>query len=324
VRRTLKSGVENEADSAAVEWIARIDRHGGDERHHAALKAWLDADPRHRGAYERARAGWSLLDEALAHGGTAEPTTRGGRPAVSRRAMIGGLSATAAGVAGVAFLGAPTRTHAYSTRIGEIRRVALAHGFSVTLDTDSRMEARTESSRREVRMIRGCALFEVAPGKAGFVATTGDLRAQGSEGVFSLRASPSPEVIVARGELQLSNRSAAGRWRQTLDAGQRATLAPGGVVRIAAISEDAIERSLAWRQGGISLDGETVGVAAQMLNRYNRRPIVVSDPAIANQHIVGWFAIDQPATFAKAVAAAFQGDVVERENAIQILPGEKN
>ena len=43
-------------DEAAAGWVARVDRAPltADEEH--SLRSWLDADPRHRGAYARAMA----------------------------------------------------------------------------------------------------------------------------------------------------------------------------------------------------------------------------------------------------------------------------
>jgi ferric-dicitrate binding protein FerR (iron transport regulator) len=50
-----------------------------------------------------------------------------------------------------------------------------------------------------------------------------------------------------------------------------------------------IERHLAWVDGEIAFDGETLQEATDEFNRYNWRKLKVSDPAIAEVRIGGWF-----------------------------------
>jgi transmembrane sensor len=83
-------------------------------------------------------------------------------------------------------------------------------------------------------------------------------------------------------------------------------------------AEREIERALAWRAGQISLDGETLAEAAAEFNRYNRRPLLVEDPALAHRRFVGLFRTDDPQSFALAVAAASGARLVEDDRAIRL------
>lgn len=309
------SSIENDADIAAAHWLARIDRLGPSEAFNPDLQAWLGQDPRHRGAFERAKAGWALFDEAA----TAPNVRLESRPVpkrrlMDRRAFIGG-GAVAAGL-GIAVISMPAPARAYTTEVGEILRITLADGFSVTLDTDSTILARSSDARSSIELVRGGLLLEASKIDYGFRVETSDYDAEGERGRFYIARAPAAEVIVANGALVL--RSTKRGLSRTLTTGGRAVVSASGDMAISQLGDDEIDRALAWREGGISLDGETVAEAAQMFNRYNQRTIVVADAWLAQQHIVGWFAVDQPGTFAEAVAEAFSGDVVENSQAIRI------
>jgi ferric-dicitrate binding protein FerR (iron transport regulator) len=51
----------------------------------------------------------------------------------------------------------------------------------------------------------------------------------------------------------------------------------------------------------LHFDGETVAQAAQRFNRYNRRKIVIDDPAIASLKVGGIFVRTDPESFARAL-----------------------
>ncbi|MDA5194997.1 FecR family protein [Govanella unica] len=213
---------------------------------------------------------------------------------------------------------------AYSTTVGEVRRYRLPDGTMMTLDTDSRVETLIEPSRREVKVVAGGAFFEVDPhSTASFLVTDAEFRVQAAAASFFISTAPEHRVFVTSGHVDLGRVSQGNNDAYRLERGKLASLGRDGTTRVSKFSDDLIARNLAWREGGISLDGETVLEAAQLFNRYNRRQISVADVGLANEEIVGWFDIDQPETFAQAVASAFNGAVLDRENLLQIVPRKK-
>jgi len=74
---------------------------------------------------------------------------------------------------------------------------------------------------------------------------------------------------------------------------------------------------LAWRQGMVSFDGESLQIAAAEINRHNRRQIVIDDPLLAAKPVVGLFRATDLNGFSAAAAEAlkaraiFDGDVIE-------------
>jgi len=313
---------ENEADRIAAEWAARLDGLGDGEADHPALQRWLDADVRHRGAFIRSQAALHLLGSARERGGAAEG---GGRqvyqpePVMGRRAVMAGLAACAAGAVWSA-VSWPQRVEAktLSTGLGEVQRFRFKNGSSVMLDSNSRIELRTEADGDKIDLLSGGAWFDILEqdDRAVLVASNG-LTVRATRCAFAVNLIPAPEVIVTRGALDLerSNRLVAG-FR--LAAGTRATVEPNGQTSIAVMSQAEIQRVLAWRQGGLSLDGETVAVAASRFNRYNRQQLIIRDDQIGSQPVVGWFDIRNPMQFAQAVALSFGGVVEAADGEIRI------
>jgi transmembrane sensor len=86
---------------------------------------------------------------------------------------------------------------------------------------------------------------------------------------------------------------------------------------VAAAPADVM-RSLAWRDGQIALEGETLDEAAAQFNRYNARKIVIADPDLAKETLVGQFRVTEPMTFAMAVATTLGATVVEDGDTIRL------
>jgi len=148
-------------DAAASVWVVKIDR-GLCETESAKLEEWLAGDTRRTGALARAQAAWVHADRAQVYRNASE--LRDSRSARAWRSAIPWASAAAVvlGLA-TAFLAwqGYSQTH-FATKLGEIRRVPLADGSHITLDTQSRVSVRYEPATRLVRLETGEALFEVA------------------------------------------------------------------------------------------------------------------------------------------------------------------
>ena len=72
------------------------------------------------------------------------------------------------------------------------------------------------------------------------------------------------------------------------------------------------------RDREIVLNSETLTEAVAEFNRYNSRQIVIADPALGAQKLVGGFHVDQPETFARAVQTALNVPVSETDDRIII------
>ncbi len=291
---------------SALRWVARADR-GLSAPERAALETWLAGDSRRRGAYLRAQAAWAMLDRASVLGAGDEPLPEMAPLRIDRRRMIaGGALAAASIAAGGAWLMLPPAPLRIATATGEIRRVPLADGSLAAVNTQTRLEVAIEPQLRRVELAEGEAWFQVAKDRARpFVVAAGDIRVRAVGTAFSVRRrDDGADVQVTEGVVELW-REGSGAAPIRLAAGARtfmadAPAAPPPVVRLASVE---IDRRLAWRSGQIILDGDTLGEAVAEFNRYNDRRLVIADPALAHERLVGRFRTNEPDAFARAVAA---------------------
>lgn len=288
-------------EQAASEWLLRLDREGRTPELVAQLDAWLAGDRRRQGAWLQAEAAWAMLD-GLDGGAGAAPSEQTARAPVltRRRLMIGGATALAASLAGGFFL--LPGGDSYTTETGEIRRVPLADGSTVAINTKSRVAIAFARERRTIRLEEGEAFFQVARDPARpFLVEAGRIRVQAVGTAFSVRRRDNgADVLVTEGVIEAWADGAEGN-RIRLAAGQRAFLADNAAINATPTAPSEVDRALAWRSGRIDLAGETLAHAADEFNRYNRRQIVIADPRLAGERLYGIFRTDDPEGFARAV-----------------------
>lgn len=319
----------HDIDAAAAAWVAREDRAPLSETDRQTLEAWLAGDERRRGALLRARAmfmrsgGLAALAELEHDADAVFPARRAFLPRRRFLAWGGGAVAAAAvgTVAGVSAL-APS---AYATERGEIRLAPLADGSTVMLNTETRVRVKYDGARRFVRLLEGEAYFTVLADQGRpFVVQVGDELLSTTTGVFRVRRlKGSPiDVLVLHGSLNLRG-GERGKPSTVVGRNARLLLAddkgdPG--VSVEPVSADALARDLAWREGMIAFEGETLAQAAAAFARYSDTHIVVENPALARRRITGLFAANDPAGFGRAAAAVLGASVAVGEGRVVLTP----
>lgn len=184
----------------------------------------------------------------------------------------------------------------YLTGMGEHRTIPLADGSTVTMNTHSRLKVRLSAHERNIELLEGEALFSVAHDAARpfkVQARQTIIEVIGTQ--FSVYLSNSgTQIAVSQGRVRVFDlhEPQAGL---TVSAGEQARVSRDDAlqtnfeVQLRRMTPGELERRLAWVDGEIAFDGETLQEAAEQFNRYNWRQLKVSDPAIANVHIGGWF-----------------------------------
>lgn len=292
----MNGGAETEHDQAA-RWVARMDAPGWRAEDEAALNEWLDGAPSRRGLLLQMQAAWLALDPPS----VADRRHEERSPPRTRRWLLGTFgTAAAAAVAGTLWANAPAY---YDTRVGEIRRVALADGSVVAINTASALEVRLGKQSRRIELDRGEAWFQVAKNPARpFVVTAGNANVMAVGTAFSVRRrEQGAEILVTEGVVKAWG---AGGTPVSLRAGERAFIATDASVRKHVNTVSTIDQALAWRSGRIDLIGETLEYAIGEFNRYNTRKLVLVDPALGREQLDGVFRIEDVEGFARAVARA--------------------
>ncbi|SFK45205.1 FecR family protein [Caulobacter sp. UNC279MFTsu5.1] len=310
----------SEIDEEAADWAARVDARGLDVDHDPELRAWLKGDARRAGALLRAQAAISFLDRGRALAGAAPPVEAVPAERPSRRALIAGAGGMAAALVGGVGLWR-ARPQRLETRLGEIRRVPLADGSLVAINTKTALDVAMKPRSRRIVLKEGEAWFQVAKDpERPFVVAAGPVRVRAVGTAFSVRrgdeAGAGVDVMVTEGVVET--------WVEGDPSPRRRVAAGGRIVLASAVSPTVaqspseIERSLAWRNGEIALDGESLEQAARLFNRYNSRQIVIEDPELARERFVGLFQTNEPESFAAAVAATLGAVVADDAGSIRI------
>jgi transmembrane sensor len=308
-------------DDQAARWAAMADGRPLSGAEEAALEAWLAADSRHLGAYVRARAVAIHTERAAALGSGFDPDRFAPPPrrGLSRRVLaLGGLAASLALAGGVA---AWRSGRGLTTRLGETRIVALEDGSLVTLNTASRIELRYSPERRLVLLDRGEALFDVAK-DAGrpFVVAAGDTEviAVGTSFTVARLSSQPVQVVVREGVVEMREAASPLSEPVRVVANHRAVAAKNNPVEARPIAPAEVDRALAWRNGRIAFDRETLAGAAAAFSRYSETRIVIDDPAVASREVTGLYLANDPVGFAKAAALALNLKVAAERGEVRL------
>lgn len=308
-----------EIDRTAAEWAARRCS-GITPPEGAALQAWLAADPRHLGAYAKAEAVLAQLDRAGAAGPGALRLNLQPQAGMPRRrvVLVGGVAAglaVAAGGAGllVRLLG----QESYSTNIGETREVVLSDGSIVTLNTNSKVLVRYTKTARQITLVQGEALFDVAKNKKRpFIVAAGDTQVRAIGTSFTVRLLPQQpvQVLVREGVVEVKRPQVPQAPPVRLAANTMAVAPAEAPISTAAVPHQQVARDLAWREGRIAFDNATLANAAREFARYSDVQIRVP-PDLENQTVTGLFVYNDPVGFARAAAISLNlhVDVTGRE-----------
>lgn len=174
---------------------------------------------------------------------------------------------------------------ALATPKAQVLRQALPDGSRVVLDADSRAEVAFYADRREVRLARGSAFFDVArDAERPFVVATRLARITVLGTRFEVDSGDAHlSVAVESGRVEVRPEAPGGGAQAVvLTAGQGMRMDAGGRANL----EPAPQGGVApWREGWLHLRGVPLGEAAQRLSRYTEAAIQV-DPRVAGLEVV--------------------------------------
>lgn len=293
---------QEQIDAEAADWHAAIECGTADRE---AFERWRSSDPAHALAFIRL----SQLDTDLGYlreSGLGErpiadeappaPPTLGRRKLL----MIGGMGAVAAGLGGLGWSLAAA-AHTVETAVGERRRIVLAKGIAIELNTDSRVEWRHEEGLYDIRLLRGEVMVERAAG-------TESCRLHCGRSEIDMAAGARVNARFARSGVAVSVLDGGASLRTPGPGGaiplaplRKATIAEGAPPALSALSPVEAGAVAAWQQGQLHFNGESLEQAVAEYNRYLPRPIVIADPAIRQVRLGGRFSATDATEFCQAL-----------------------
>lgn len=291
----------------ALAWFARLQDSEASVAERKAFQSWYAAKPENAEAYARVEKLWNSppLSEALARFPAAVP------PAAARnRLRSPGRWAAAASVlllAGwiLAASGLIDRWRAdYTTVAGEQRRVALADGSTVILNTDSALALDFNDDRRGVRLLAGEAYFEVHPDSARpFVVSTDNATVRVVGTRFAVRSGETTSVAVDSGIVACGNGQGTS---VQVTAGQRVSISKETVTPPEAIDSG---NTFAWLRGRLIFKDRPLADVLDELDRYHPGLIVIAGAKLGNSRVTGNYKLDDTAAVVRALADIAGGRV---------------
>jgi transmembrane sensor len=317
----------HQIDAEAADWTARIDRGPLSPGEEQSFQDWLNGDARAMGAFGRMRALALSSERARALGADFDPAAFVPAPSryiPSRRTLLQAGSAIAAtllvGMAGTWEV-LRQRGH-FSTGKGETKVVALKDGSVVTLNTASEIVVNYSDTLRSVELVRGEALFDVAKNKARpFVVAAGDTSVRVVGTSFSVsRFDAAPiRVLVREGIVEVFKSGAANAKPLRISANTLAVAPPDNEdIAARAVPLAQVHRAMAWQDGQIAFEGETLAQAAAEFSRYSDTKIVIDDPALAKEEIAGLFKATDPVGFANTIAISLNAHARVGEGEVRL------
>lgn len=316
--RVIKFRNMAEIEEEAAAWVWRLDEENTSAAQRKAFEDWVRRDPRNRQAFEELGGVWSALD-GLAQAKQAEKiATFSQLPAAPAQAVghmnrwkLAGYAAAATLLICTAAFFWTQRSNevqALATAVGQQRTVTLADGSAVSLNTNTILETHFDRERRIVRLLKGEALFKVTRDKERpFFVYAGDavVRAIGTEFNVRMREGREVQVIVAEGAVEVESgatSATAQRFKRALSAGQRIDTSESAPV--SSLDPEMLSKILAWREGAIVLDGESLSEAIVELNRYTDIRFIVTDPRVREMKVGGRFKAGDIDEFLQALKKA--------------------
>jgi ferric-dicitrate binding protein FerR (iron transport regulator) len=251
------------------------------------------------------------------------------RARVARWAIAAGICFVAV-MAGWFALGA--RGQLIETELAERRQVMLDDGTVVQLEPETRLRVRLEDHNRYVALEHGRALFRVAKdAQRPFWVSTDRTTVRAVGTAFGVESGERGVIVtVAEGKVAVASKTSAGNGAAAqapaaeifLTAGQQLTVQSSGAAdRVRAVDTT---RALAWAQGQLVFENQTLADVVAEFNRYNRTQLRISDPQLATRRVSGVFeATDMETLLAFIRQGARDISVSQTDEGIVIGPAKR-
>lgn len=213
-----------------------------------------------------------------------------------------------------------TGTHpAYSTVHAEQRSWRLDDGSTIHLNSASEIKVRFDAHRRQVDLIRGQAVFQVARDSSRpFVVSAGDVSIEALGTEFDVYRKPQGAVVsVMEGRVAVwSAKSQSGPPAAQLDAGQQVHMTRAAAV--VSKKPDDVRKTVAWLQRQIMFDHDPLATAVDEFNRYNDVRIQLEGDQLGALQVSGIFSAYDSESFIRFLERQPGMRIVREANAVRV------
>lgn len=317
--------IKNQIRLQASDWVSRLNR-GLTAEEKPLLIAWINQDPKHHEAIYKVATFFDNITQLEELNGVFPLEKK--QNFWSTRTVIYTCSIMIALFAtfyNIWFASVNTNTQPnklYATQLGESRQYILSDGSTMLLNTNSQAEVSFDSKQRIVKLLVGEAQFTVTKNsEAPFTVIAGEKSFTALGTVFTVTKSNNQdmELLVTEGQVliassdltlpQLSHKMAIENEKfdstDIINDGEQALIENAQRIRTLRLSRKEIERELAWRQGMLMFNGETIAQALREVSRYTDLQFEIVDSEIADLQISGVYQANDVTGLLSALSANF-------------------
>lgn len=276
--RELENSKLDAHSEQALEWLSRLATGDVDAAALAEFEHWRDSDPRHEKALIQARRLWLLMGPPLEARYVPTLASEAQPSRMQRRKKLRPIMAMAAALVlavGIAAQWMYDWRHDYVTGVGAQRTVMLADGSTMWLNTDSAVDIDIDIDKRQVRLQRGEAYFDVRKNpQLPFIVEAGDGRIEVLGTAFAVRRQGDDVLVtVQRGKVKVSGE---GKNAVVLTANQALRLDSGNART--RVQEVDAEQLLSWKRGRLQFENRPLVEVLDELRRYDSRYVLIDYP----------------------------------------------
>lgn len=302
----------------ASEWLICLREAPDDKDLERRFIAWRDADPDHLRAWSEIQALFDLIGDVEArHPDYLTPVMASSpmRRTFNKRRMwkAAALSAIAACFAILVGPALLLRVQAdHMTAAGRLANIRLDDGSRIHLGPDSAIAVAYSADRRDVRLLKGQAWFEVHPDKSRpFRVQTDRISATALGTAFDVRMiGTDRSVAVGHGRVRVDDNA----LNDAAPAAPKAVLNAGDW--IASTSGKRIDRGhqasdLAgiWQSGSVIIRGRTVADAIEELRPWYEGRIILARDSVGMKRVTGIYRLSDPEEALRALVEPHGGSI---------------
>ena len=315
------------AEDEALRWLVDFDDLS--EAEQLRFNDWLCKRPENRMAFEKVERDWRQLDivrQLATDSATGAPDPEVvnkwlRRRRLQRRYLPLAAAAAIAAIAVVLLL-LPSQDYeaSYRTAVGQYQEILLPDDSIVTLNTNSAATVHFSDAERRVHLLRGEAHFDIAPAPErpfSVIAGSSTVRAVGTAFTVYLKGDV-VEVTVTDGVVEVLQGVLPAVERNSLRVPVKAaepvavpvakTLQEGEKLEysettasVSRFDPGEVARKLAWRDGMLDFQGETLAEVIEEASRYTSTRITIDDAEIEGLHVTGYFRAGDVDTLLKLI-----------------------
>lgn len=290
----------------AIDWIVRLGAGSATAADRAAFQKWRGRSPAHAEAVVEATTMMEGIDSTRQAetyreiGAALRPPPP---PPLARRGLLAGAvaSITSLLLVGSGALGPAQGIFAdYATGVGERKRVVLADGSVVWLNSSTALSTDLTDSARRLTLHAGEALFEVAKDETRpFIVAFGGGEARAVGTIYAVRRRGEiSDVIVTEGVVEVGDGSNITR----LTGGEHVAYGEGFASKVSSIDGEA---ATAWSRNKLIFNRRPLAEVAAELERHQHGAVIIRDDRLKRLEVTGVFDLDNPRALLRAISATF-------------------